>query len=379
MIDFHDFSKAEYDNRYRKARELMAKKRLSAIIISEPTNCCYFSGFIGFTDQRPTFVILPLDKPPVLLIPSLIIDEETEETQPRRRSWIKDIKGYSLPFTYKVITSLLQGCGLSKGKIGMELDDTFFHSPIPYHDTARLESEMSKLEFVDASEIIWQLRIKKSEAEIKYLKKSAEIVSKSFDLMFNTVTEGMTERDVARILSTYFMELGADFPAVGLCNPIVHMLVLSSRPPPAIPTNKRLRKGHVVCVDSGAYYRGYCTEFTRTGVVGTPSDKQKEIWEKVQQQNEGCIKIMLPGAKMGDLPIWTHGVGRKHVEPPYPNIPVGGVPYNEILIKPGMTLATENQFVTSRHEIFGLEQNVAITEEGFEVISTARSDLYVIT
>lgn len=367
MIDFHDFPQNEYKLRHKRARELMDEKGLDGLLVGEECNCRYLSGYTAHSDQRPAFIILPLDGDLILIGGS----KAPVAFLPGKRSWIKDIRGYSLPFTYKVIKQALQDSGLAESKIGTELNDTFFHSKLNYEGLTKLKKELLKAKFIDGSDIMWKLRIKKSEAEIDCLRKSGEIASKSFDVLFDNLREGMTERDIAQILITTFMKLGADYPSRGMRGPAVHIVVYTQprSATPGIPTNKPIKKGDTIVVDSGAVYKGYSCEFNRCAVVGKPSEKLRKIYREFLKENKKSVEMIKAGTKMGELPIWTHGIGLgKIVELPYPNFALDGIPYDEIVIEEGLTLATETIGEHRGYQI-ATEQNVVVTKDGNEVLT----------
>ncbi|MFY7963145.1 MAG: aminopeptidase P family N-terminal domain-containing protein, partial [Elsteraceae bacterium] len=68
------FSTAEFEARYARAQEVMREHRLDALLLTAPPNVRYFTGFdsqFWESPTRPWFVVAPLDRPPIAVIPEI--------------------------------------------------------------------------------------------------------------------------------------------------------------------------------------------------------------------------------------------------------------------------------------------------------------------
>lgn len=367
----------------------MAEEGLEALLITgeymADENYRYFSGHRAVTKRRSTMMLLPKDHDPIL------ITSFVAKTEASIISWVKDIRTYGYEgLTSKLVKEVLHDLGLGEAKMGAELDDSHdaFRINMRHEEFMRLQREMPKTKFLDASDIIWKLRMIKSNAEIECLRKAAEITSKAYDAWFSTIKEGMTEKEASRILFNLFVDNGADFG--GSPPNITSTMIWFGRPGcPRNPTDRPLRRGDLIMIDGGACYKGYCVDFSRGCVVGTPSESQKRIWKHMNKVTKKCVEAARPGVKVSDISKVAlktfvslgldtsfiekyhigHGIGLNFPEPPMIRIT------DDALIEPGMVLTVEPIAFYGGPVI---EQDFIVTEDGYEVISTASTELRVI-
>lgn len=372
-IGYRDFPKSEYELRYQRARQLMKEKKLDALLIADKINYRYFSGHISPAPNKPSVMILPIDHEPILVCTFI------GSYDPKELTWITNTKIYHkfTPFNIQSVEEAIRELGLEKAKIGAELNDLWFRMNIPFTHFETLRKQVSTAQFVDASNLLWKVKMIKSAAEINCLKKACEITGRSYQRLFNSIEEGMTEKEVAGKHIQYMIEEGADPPSVGRAGPCSFISVYASRHghdpgTPPIPMDKPLKKGDVLFIDSGSVYNGYCSDFSREGVIGGPTEEHRKAYQKLRDENLRAIEAVKPGIKLGELKIHWHGIGMKHVESPYPNI------HNERMIEEGMTLAMERSIWTPNGLKFGHEDNLVVTKNGYEILSKVSSELYTI-
>ncbi|MFQ5711824.1 MAG: M24 family metallopeptidase [Candidatus Geothermarchaeales archaeon] len=390
-----DFPREEYDLRCERARELMAKRGLDALFVtgdqSAAMNYRYLSGHLPRDYQanfnRPHILILPREGDPALIVVFF------SEKGARNTSWVKDIRSYAQPFTYEIIKDTIKDLGLSAAKFGAELGEDQ-RLKMPLVEFQKLRSSLPMAEFVDASDIFWKLRMIKSPRELEYIRKAHDINGRALDRMYNTISEGTTEIEAIKKLVTYMVEEGAYRPPHS-------QLIINSGPEWGIgfwtPRDKPLRKGDIVFIDSGCVVNGYWGEFSRMGVVGSPSERQRKNHETVRTIVRDTISETLrPGVKASDIVRFyidlhkqlgldysaykayveypymhlAHGIGLCSSEPPYIGI------YNEMPLEPGMFLSTEAYLHSG--EVYGTEEGVLITEDGCEIFSEPDKGLYLI-
>ena len=369
--DFHEFPEAEYQTRYQRARTLMAESGLDALMVSEQCSYRYFTGHLPPTKNRPTLFVLPMDGSP------LIVAATHGSASAKLMSWVQEIVVYEVPLRAEDLREALAGAGLSGKTIGTEAHDRFFGAAgigISHGEYQRLQKEMPETTFRDASELIWKLRMIKSPKEQECLAKACEITGRAFQRTFLEARAGMTEAQVGRALIAAMMEEGADLPSQGRPGPCAFLIVDASRPLGQLhaPTDKPLGPGDLLHIDTGAVYNGYCADFARLATVGPASDAQEAHWQEVRQRMDDALSVVGAGNRLGDISVHWHGVGLDGVEPPF----VGN--HDDMLMEPGMVLALEEIINSDSGETYHLEENVIVTEKGYQLLTTIDSGLHVI-
>lgn len=368
-----DFPVEEYDERYTRAREMMEKAKMDALMVTEVTNYIYFGGhripYMKMQKTRPFVLILPLKRDPV------IIAQSGYKKAIENSSWIKDIRCWSgLPFEIDIVKDTIQDLGLAEAKIGAEmgLEQAMNISP---NDFLFLTKVFPRARFIDASEIFWNLRYVKSLREIECLKKSASITAKAFQKLFKALGKGVREVDIVKMVNEYIMDLG-EAPPEQVYPKIWPGGILTDG-----PTNRALEKeADFIYIDIHSVVKNYHTDYCRLAVLGKPTDEQRFRYDQIVEVNRKVLEKIKPGIKTSDISSFTnvelekaglapklagrvgHGLGL------IPNeLPSLG-PNDQTTIKPGMVLTMEpgNLFDFG---YFVVEDNYVVTENSIEIIS----------
>ena len=193
------FNTAEFEERVRKARELMQEKNLEMLLITSQHNFRYFTGFDSYfweSPTRPWFLLLSLNQDPIAIIPS--IGESALQ-----KTYIKNVKSWQSPNPNDEGVTLLQDTILSiqsrrctSGcEIGMES-----HLRMSIYDFQKLKTNLPNHSFVDASPLIWKLRMIRSENELSKIKKIISIASNVFDELSKDLQIGQSEIEICNIM-----------------------------------------------------------------------------------------------------------------------------------------------------------------------------------
>ena len=142
-----------------------------------------------------------------------------------------------------------------------------------------------------------KLREIKAESEVAIMRRAAEITTKAFDVICGIIKEGMTEKDVQIELDFAMLKLGAD----GLAFDTIVASGENGSLPHAIPGERVLRAGDMITMDYGAKFGGYCSDMTRTVVLGKPSDTMLHVYNTVLHAQETCEAALAPGKVCSDI------------------------------------------------------------------------------
>ncbi|TMZ61635.1 aminopeptidase P family protein, partial [Klebsiella pneumoniae] len=145
-----------------------------------------------------------------------------------------------------------------------------------------LEQELKGTALKPSDQVVERLRQIKDERELTILQKAAEIADRTYEHILSFIREGVTERDVMFELEFVMRKLGAQSSSFD----IIVASGKRSALPHGVASGKKLEQGDFVTLDFGAVYEGYCSDMTRTVVVGEPSAKQRNIYDIVLKAQE---------------------------------------------------------------------------------------------
>ena len=371
------FPEEEYAKRYERARALMERHGLDALVLSEKNNYWYFTGLLSYQldhIQRPQICFLPKDGKPLLLVYGN--DKAKAEALP----WVGEVRAYTdVPFPQAMIAGCLKEMGLGEAKLGFELgDDQRLGFPVNY--LSRLTEALPKARIEDGAAALTEMRLLKSAREIECMRKSCDISVRAYDRCLPQLKAGMTRRQVADRLFISMIEAGAHPRHPGFL-----MLNASTR-----YDDRRYEKGDCMVADFGACYENYYGDVTRMAVFGAPTDEHKRSHETACDVIDLCFESMKVDGPISEVSRVAnrellrrgyqavespkrigHGIGMSRAEPPS---------LNEVeteTYRPGMVLALEPK-VRSEKSAVHLEEDILITEKGAEFLTTGRRDLKVI-
>jgi Xaa-Pro dipeptidase len=228
----------------------------------------------------------------------------------------------------------------------------------------------------DAEPVLEAIRERKDEEEVSLLKRSAEILSKSYLKIPSMLVEGMTEQELERKISAEIFLKGAEG--------IEDMLVQSgekSADPHSLPSRRKIRRGESIVIDISSTHSGYFADITRSFIIGRNVEfeatyaKVLEAEEKAIRQSRGGVTVgsvdaaargSLERAGLGRYFIHRtgHGLGLEVHEAPY-------------IVDRGKEVLKSNMFFTVEPGVYKpgrygvrIEDDVMSTERGREVVTT---------
>jgi Xaa-Pro aminopeptidase len=367
----------EYPNRVARARNLMCKRGIDCLIVTDPVNYSYFTGHKVALSMRsrPAIFILPLNGAPALIAwsgPDMFA-RLYKQSFP---SWVEDRRIYpEVPFTPSPrvdwgVAEILQERGLEAATLAIELGRDVWLG-IAVEDYCLLKEMLPKARFLDSSPIIWGCRMIKSEWEIDCMRKACEIGGRAWQRIFDELKPGVSAAAIQRKALEYYYEGGAD---------------ITSEPPMVLGgtgPNRTFQKGDVLYIDGGANYSGYKMDYARRAVFGPPSQRQQAEHDGMWEILRRIIERMRPGTSMRELfdysqqqlakhPEWRnysdhpskrigHGIGLEN-EPPSISAT------DDTVLAAGMALTPEPK-IESVDGLLNPEEHVIIRERGCEVLS----------
>ncbi len=171
----------------------------------------------------------------------------------------------------------------------------FEGSFVPYAVYNRYKTSYPFVEFVDIKDMIEIVRQVKTEDEISKIQKAQNITDKAFTHLLNVITPNMTEQEVAAELEYAMRREGASafaFETIAVSG-------TGSALPHGTPETVKLRTGFLT-MDYGAKFDGYCSDMTRTIVIGKADDEIKSLYNTVLKAQTEAIQYLKEGADCGE-------------------------------------------------------------------------------
>ena len=249
------------DNRLGKLRQKLAERETQAILISQPENRYYLSGFDG---SDGILLITPKNK--------ILATDFRYIEQARRQS-----PGYGLLKIDGNMESWLPGLidRLNLRSLGFEAGHITFTE---YHRIKDILDEAElQLKLVPIDGLVESLRAIKEPHEIEIITKAAAIADAAFEYIADTIHPGTTEKELAWEIEKFLRETGSEqipFDVIVASGP-------NSALPHAKPSRRAIKSGEPVLIDIGAKLKGYGSDLSRTICLGNPDDTFKKIYETV--------------------------------------------------------------------------------------------------
>ncbi len=280
-----------YAKRIERLRAVLGEEGFRGAIIVPGPNMRYFTGVNSLLLERPFMLFVPVDGGVHLVAPTLEAGPYSQSpAQMEVHAWT-DSEGSS-----SAILRAAKGAGVN-GMWGVE-------GRAPFLFLDRLMKEASP-KLGNAEPVLQGLREVKDEAEVRLLKKSAAILSKSFGEFASLIKEGLTELEVAKAATDAIYANGA--------TKVDDMLVQSgprAADPHGLPSARKIGRGESIIIDVGSVYDGYYADVTRTFCIGQSAEVEK-VYEKVLEAEAAGLARAASGTIVGDVDGAARGVLRK--------------------------------------------------------------------
>jgi ectoine hydrolase len=385
------FERSEYDARIAKTRRTMQEEGIDLLIVTDPTNMGWLTGYDGWSFYVHQCVLLAMDGEPVWF------GRGQDANGAKRTAFMthEHIVGYPDHYVQSPVrhpmdylsAEVIAARGWDAMRIGVELDNYYF-SAAAY---ASLQKHLPKARFVDATSLVnWQ-RAVKSPREIEYMRVAARIVEKMHSRILEVVEPGMKKSDlVAEIYAagiTGVEGYGGDYPAIV----------------PLLPTGSDAAAPHLTWDDSaftanagtffeiaGCYRRYHCPQ-SRTVYLGKPPRHFLEGEKAVVEGIEAGLAAAKPGNVCEDIANAFFAVLRKSgieknsrcgypigasYPPDWGERTMSLRPGDRTVLEPGMTF----HFMPGLWlDDWGLEitESILITETGAETFCRTPRKLFV--
>jgi len=346
--------------RIETLQRFIVEKELDGAIITSAENLFYFSGS---SPVLGGYLVVSADNA-VLLVPEL----EYEDAKENSRVPVEKFK------SGKELYNKLGEFGLKS--LGIE-------GATPYSRVQNLREKLGVERFEMVDDVIRDLRIIKTDEELEVIKAACEIADQAMMVALEEISEGKREREIAARMEYVMKMNGAEKTAFDT--------IIASGPRSAIPhgvaSDRRIERGDLVVIDEGALYHRYHSDMTRTIVVGSPTEKQRDIYEAVLEAQKKGVDEARPGITAKELDTIVrdvikeygygeyfihstgHGVGLEIHE--WPRVSQA----DETVLQPGMVITVEPGIYLPGFGGVRIEDTIVITENGARRLTRTEREL----
>ncbi len=353
-VHFPKFSDQEYQNRWQRIRDEMEARQFDCLIVygaycsfgSDPgeANLRYVTNFV---DQFQAYCIFP-KKGEATLATSFNGHIATG----KEISAVEDIRFGGLKVDEKVV-ELLKEKGMEKGRIGIVGVSSARRVSIPQEQYARITQSLPQAEFEIATDLIENLRRIKSDEEIEFLRKGAQLTDQSLEAYVRAVQPG------ARNIDLYDEILVETHRAGGtLCFALLGSTAMENPGmafPDAYMSDRAIVRGDVIMSEHSSAYGGYSGQILRTVFVGKPTPHYEKLFQIGQEVFERVLSTLRPGStekevQEGAQPILDAGLTVKapllhgwgnFIEPPIMGVKGSAHPIQSCTFEKGHTVVIE--------------------------------------
>ncbi|WP_129727183.1 Xaa-Pro dipeptidase [Ectobacillus funiculus] len=348
-----------------KLRSMLRQEGIDGLLLTNSYNRTYMTGFTGTAGV----VLLSAER-------ALFITDFRYVEQAQKQAVGYEIVQHTGPITEEVAKRAKE---LGITKLGFE-QDTLTYSEY------RMYGDKTEAELVPVSGLVEKLRLIKTDAEIKILKEAAQIADAAFTHILSFIRPGVSELAVSNELEFFMRKQGAASSSFDIIVASGHRSAL----PHGVASEKLIETGEFVTLDFGAYYKGYCSDITRTIAVGEPSQDLKDIYDVVlEAQLRGLdgIRVGVTGKEADALTrdyitekgygqyfghSTGHGIGLEIHEGPGLSI------RSDTVLEPGMAVTVEPGIYIAGLGGVRIEDDVIVTKEGNEILTHSPKELIIL-
>jgi len=360
-------------DRLGRLREILKQKRIGGFLITSPSNLFYLGGF-----RAEGSFALVTQREAKIFVPQLLYEQAKQVV---RDFEVIGFRDKPLERVGKFLTGeKIRSLGFEAGGVSIKR----------YRE---MERAFRRVRLVPLDGLVEEMRIVKTEEEVDFIRKSAQLCVAAFRFIKKRIRIGMKERIIACQLEYFMKKRGAQKPSFEI--------IVASGENTAYPHHqageRKIRSGDCLLIDMGCVYKGYCSDLTRPlflDIITNNSGKSlratlsfefkgkyKKIYQVVREAQRAAIEKIRPGVKCSSIDSAArkaiaraglgnyfihrtgHGIGLDVHELP-------GVEENsKQALKAGMVLTVEPGVYIPGFGGMRIEDMVLVTKKGYEVLT----------
>ena len=376
-----DFEISEFGDRLRRVRSALAEQAVDGMIVHDPANIFWLTGWRGKGYQIHQALIVTVEDKPLGLL-----TRTSDLAEARATSVVDDLLGWRSEAGDEplgLVASLLEARGLLGKRLAYDLPDYYLSVP----NYLKLMALLATSHTTNLTGLIDRLRYRRSPAEIAYVRRAARINDAGVAAGTAALAAGKTELEMAAAMHAAMMSAGGGAPASVMNLTSGYRVAFSH----GFPSEKLIEQGDLVQGEWGANYRAYHCTIGRMWSVGKPSARARELFGIVRAACDAVIAAARPGVAMAELdraakrelgPRYegaaTHKTGyliKAGFPPAWGDAPALA-PNDEHALEEGMLFSVEPPIYLPEERLgFRLIDNVLVTATGGELLSKSPREL----
>ncbi|MDS0475405.1 M24 family metallopeptidase [Natrinema sp. 1APR25-10V2] len=312
----HIFDESEYDRRVDRTKDRLREEDLDAIVVADPANMNYLTGYDGWSFYVHQAVVVTPDRDePVWIGRGMDANGARATTHLGEDS----IRAYSddhvhsphdlHPMDY--VAGVLEELEVADGRIGLEMDASYFTAK----SYTRLQQNLPEAEFEDATLLVGWVRIKKSEQELEYMREAARISENAMQAGLDVIEEGVPEYEAASAiyeqLITGTEDYGGDYPSIVPLMPSGD----HTGTPHLTWTDRPFEDGDPVIIELSGCRHRYHSPLARTTFVGDPPAELEETADIVVEGIGAALDTVEPGVTCEEVEkAWRETIAQYGLE-----------------------------------------------------------------
>ena len=305
------FSKAEFDQRLERVRASMSNRNLDAVLIGDPSNMNWLTGFDAWSFYVPQVMLVTHDHAPIWMGRMMDAGAVTLTTYLSKESimpYPEDVVQRDGVHPMEVVSGFLADLGLDGKSIGYE-SDTYYFSP---KSLECLQKDLSNASWIDADLLVNWCRAVKSEAEVEMMRQAARLVEGAMQTAYDHIAPGVRQCDLmANILSA---QVGGNENFGGDLTALSPLILAGEASATAHPmwTDAPFENNQTVALELGGTRKRYNVGLARTVQLGNGPQKLFDTASAVEEGLNAVLDTIRPGVTAGEVHQAWQSVLNRH-------------------------------------------------------------------
>jgi Xaa-Pro dipeptidase len=308
------FPVSEYKERLKKTKQRMVREGIDVLIVTDPANINYLSGYDAWSFYVHQYLLVVLDREQPYWI-----GRELDESGVYHTTWLTHEHIYAYPDDYvqsterhpmDFVCEIIRAIKHGNKVIAAELDAYYFTAK----NMLQLQDGLPDATFKDGTNLVNWVRIIKSDNEIEFIKRASRISERAMQAAFETIDVGVKQSDAAAAIAHAQIsgteDFGGDYPS------IVPLLPTGEKTSAChlTWTDEPFQSGDPVIIELSGCYNRYHSPLARTLMLGVPDERTQFIADVVIEGINETLDAIKPGMTGEEVEfVWRKVIERSGI------------------------------------------------------------------